>query len=88
MVIPAGQDHVDLSLQSQTDLRWIRSPFLDDERDHGVVVVHGHTISPGVEKLRAEDGRAGLLALGNFLERVTAFAVLDVDGGAALGLFL
>lgn len=39
---------VDLSLQSQSDLRWIRSPFLEDETDHGVMVVHGHTISPEV----------------------------------------
>ena len=41
---------VDLSLQSQADLRWIRSPFLDDENDHGAVVVHGHTINPVVEE--------------------------------------
>lgn len=39
---------VDLSLQSQTDLRWIRSPFLEDETDHGMVVVHGHTINPEI----------------------------------------
>jgi serine/threonine protein phosphatase 1 len=36
---------VDLTMQSQADLRWIRQPFLDDESDHGFVVVHGHTIS-------------------------------------------
>jgi serine/threonine protein phosphatase 1 len=42
---------VDLSLQSQSDLRWIRSPFLDSEGDHGVVVVHGHSINPMVEQL-------------------------------------
>jgi serine/threonine protein phosphatase 1 len=41
---------VDLSLQSQSDLRWIRSPFLDHEDDHGFVVVHGHTISDGVDE--------------------------------------
>ena len=41
---------VDLSLQSQSDLRWIRSPFLDDDSDHGMIVVHGHTISPAVEE--------------------------------------
>jgi serine/threonine protein phosphatase 1 len=39
---------VDLSLQSQNDLRWIRSPFLEDDSDHGMVVVHGHTINPEV----------------------------------------
>ena len=39
---------VHLSMQMQQDLRWIRQPFLDDERDHGFVVVHGHTISEAV----------------------------------------
>lgn len=39
---------VDLSLQNQSDLRWIRSPFLEDDADHGFVVVHGHTISDDV----------------------------------------
>lgn len=41
---------LDLSLQSQADLRWIRADFLDDESDHGVVVVHGHTINEAVEE--------------------------------------
>jgi len=40
---------VDLSEQSQSDLRWIREPFLDDPSDHGFVVVHGHTITNEVE---------------------------------------
>ena len=39
---------VDLSLQLQQDLRWIRQAFLEDESDHGFVVVHGHTISEEV----------------------------------------
>lgn len=29
--------------QTEQDLLWIRQPFLDDPRDHGVLVVHGHT---------------------------------------------
>ena len=33
----------------QSDLRWIREPFLFDDTDHGLVVVHGHTITPEVE---------------------------------------
>lgn len=40
---------IDLSEQSQTDLRWIREPFLSDASDYGFVVVHGHTISNEVE---------------------------------------
>jgi serine/threonine protein phosphatase 1 len=34
---------VDLSEQSQADLRWIREPFLEDTTDHG------HTITNSVE---------------------------------------
>lgn len=29
--------------QTETDLVWIRAGFLDDMRDHGALVVHGHT---------------------------------------------
>jgi serine/threonine protein phosphatase 1 len=31
--------------QSASDLRWIRAEFLDSDADHGVVVVHGHTVT-------------------------------------------
>ncbi len=41
---------VELDLQSQSDLRWIRAPFLLDDTDHGFVVVHGHTITRGVDE--------------------------------------
>lgn len=41
---------LDLEQQNQSDLRWIREPFLCDDCDHGFVVVHGHTISPEVEE--------------------------------------
>ncbi|MEO5612458.1 MAG: metallophosphoesterase family protein [Sphingomicrobium sp.] len=40
---------VPLSEQSQSDLRWIRSPFLDNSDDHGFIVVHGHTIANGID---------------------------------------
>lgn len=30
--------------QESQDMRWIREPFLEDDSDHGVVVVHGHSI--------------------------------------------
>ncbi|HYJ29648.1 MAG TPA: metallophosphoesterase [Allosphingosinicella sp.] len=36
--------------QSQHDLRWIREGFLDCGDDHGVIVVHGHTIVDKVEQ--------------------------------------
>jgi serine/threonine protein phosphatase 1 len=41
---------VELDQQRQSDLRWIREPFLLDDTDHGFVVVHGHTISADVEE--------------------------------------
>lgn len=36
--------------QRTKDLRWIRDDFLDDERDHGAIIVHGHTITESVEE--------------------------------------
>ncbi len=34
---------VALDAQSAVDLLWIRDAFLDDRRDHGPLIVHGHT---------------------------------------------
>ena len=42
---------VPIEEQRQSDLRWIREPFLFDETDHGFVVVHGHTIASKVDEL-------------------------------------
>jgi len=43
--------------QEQFDLRWIRDEFLeDDETDHGVMVVHGHTIAAEPELRRNRIG--------------------------------
>ena len=39
-----------LDQQVSSDLRWIREGFLDDTSDHGVVVVHGHTIVDSPEE--------------------------------------
>jgi serine/threonine protein phosphatase 1 len=51
LLVHAGiRPGVDLSQQTQVDLRWIRSPFLENDSDHGVVVVHGHSINPIVEE--------------------------------------
>jgi len=36
---------VALDAQHEEDLMWIREEFTGSLRDHGVVVVHGHTIS-------------------------------------------
>lgn len=36
--------------QRGADLRWIRDEFLGDERDHGAMIVHGHTIFADVQE--------------------------------------
>lgn len=41
---------VPLEKQSLSDLRWIRDDFLEDDRDHGVMIVHGHTIQDEVDE--------------------------------------
>lgn len=38
--------------QDRADLRWIREPFLTDAKEHGFVVVHGHTIVERIEERR------------------------------------
>src|SRR3546814_588415 len=48
---------VPLAQQTPEDLLWIREPFLSDERDHGRVVVHGHTIC---ERPEVFDNRIGI----------------------------
>lgn len=40
---------VPLADQAQSDLRWIRRPFLENDDDHGFIVVHGHTIAEQVD---------------------------------------
>ena len=37
---------VALQRQRRKDLLWIREGFLDDDTDHGHIVVHGHSITP------------------------------------------
>jgi serine/threonine protein phosphatase 1 len=40
---------VPVTLQDPEDLMWIRDPFLLDPRDHGPLVVHGHTVCEAPE---------------------------------------
>jgi serine/threonine protein phosphatase 1 len=45
LFVHAGiRPEVPIEDQVPGDLRWIRRTFLDSEVDHGVMVVHGHTI--------------------------------------------
>lgn len=41
---------IPLQRQSPVDLRWIREPFLSDRRNHGSMIVHGHTITEQVDE--------------------------------------
>lgn len=41
-----------LDQQIEQDLIWIREKFLHSERDHGALIVHGHTPHPEPEVLR------------------------------------
>lgn len=41
---------IPIDQQSSHDLRWIRNEFLNDGKDHGFMVIHGHTISHGVDE--------------------------------------
>ena len=66
---------VDLQDQRQSDLRWIREPFLLDESDHGFKVVHGHTISAEVEE---KSNRIGI-DTGAFATGV--LTALAIEGG-------
>lgn len=45
-----------LDEQARSDLRWIREPFLTDAKEHGFIVVHGHTIVKDVEERRNRIG--------------------------------
>ena len=36
--------------QTPEDLRWIRRTFIESPVDHGVMVIHGHTITNGVDE--------------------------------------
>lgn len=63
---------IPLEEQSLEDLRWIREPFLSDMRDHGMTVVHGHTISDTVEEVGS---RIGIDTGGFATGRLTALAV-------------
>jgi serine/threonine protein phosphatase 1 len=65
---------VPIDQQLQSDLRWIREPFLFDETDHGCVVVHGHTITPVVEE------RANRIGIDTGAYRTGVLTALAIEG--------
>ena len=67
---------VDLDQQTQSDLRWIRQPFLLDETDHGFLVVHGHTITAEVDE---RPNRIGIDTGAYRTDILTALAIEGAD---------
>ena len=62
--------------QDETDLRWIRSDFIESTADFGAVVVHGHTIRDEVEERANRIGiDTGAFASG----RLTAIGLQGTD---------
>jgi serine/threonine protein phosphatase 1 len=63
---------VPLGAQKTSDLRWIREPFLSSTVDHGVIVVHGHTI---VEEPDVRSNRIGIDTGAFFSRRLTGLGL-------------
>ncbi|OHT20855.1 metallophosphoesterase family protein [Edaphosphingomonas haloaromaticamans] len=67
---------VAIDAQDVADLRWIREQFLDSDADHGVVVVHGHTISDEPDE---QANRIGIDTGAYATGRLTAIAIEGED---------
>jgi len=66
---------VPLPEQKQSDLRWIRHPFLDNDDDHGFIVVHGHTIAEQI------DVRGNRIGLDTGAYRTGVLTTMGMEGG-------
>jgi len=62
--------------QHVKDLRWIREPFLGDAKEHGFVVVHGHTICDCIEE---RPNRIGIDTGAYMTGNLTALGVEDEE---------
>ena len=71
---------VPLAEQTPEDMLSIRQPFLTSDRDHGAIIVHGHSIAPSV---RIANNRIGLDTGAGIGGKLTC-AVLEDD---VIGLF-
>ena len=67
---------VDLAAQDTRDLRWIRGIFTDSRDDHGLLVVHGHTI---YDEIDVRPNRIGIDTGAYYTGRLTA---LRLEGEA------
>lgn len=64
---------IELDRQNDGDLMWVREPFLSSRADHGKVVVHGHSVQPGVPRLGGN--RIGLDTGAHEHRRLTALGL-------------
>ena len=50
LLVHAGiRPGVKLEAQTSADLRWIRDDFLGNTRDHGFMVIHGHSVTTDIQ---------------------------------------
>lgn len=75
LLVHAGiRPGVPLDQQDAHDMRWIRKPFLSSRKDHGTMIVHGHTISDGI------DHRSNRIGVDTGAYRSGMLSALVVDG--------
>ena len=76
LLVHAGiRPGVPIEQQEPRDLRWIRQPFLSDAHDHGCMVIHGHTISDGIDR---RSNRIGI-DTGAYRTGILTAAVIEED---------
>jgi serine/threonine protein phosphatase 1 len=63
---------VKLDAQTADDMLWIREEFLDSDRDHGAMVVHGHSVA---EEIEQRPNRIGLDTGAYYSGRLTALGL-------------
>jgi serine/threonine protein phosphatase 1 len=65
-----------LDEQNSSDLRWIRREFLEDDRDHGAMVIHGHSIT---EEVDVQHNRIGIDTGAFASGKLTALGIEGID---------
>ena len=74
---------VKLTAQQAQDLLWIRDEFLESKRDHGAIIVHGHTVTETPQILTNRIGldtgaySSGILSCGVF--EAETFRILQTN---------
>ena len=79
---------VPMEAQVEQDLLWIRAAFLEDGRDHGALIVHGHTALMAAQhygnRLNLDSGAGYGRALSVAVIEGRSAALLTEDGRVAL----